>query len=231
MASLAVLPLLLFHREEFLSFVSIGRVEYRGAYTTAFLTPMDEACIAAVGTALSTVGTVYMLLESDRKKRGLLPSDYTLSKRYQLYANVKAAKVCATLAIYAAVMNVLFCIIFVLNRYAFSWYWKNILGVTIGLHNAFYTWSMTFMGYLASPKMMRIARDIAGKEIERILRLICPRAYRYFARKVGEVGERKAAQRVAVGINGKELYLGAKQEDYFAQLDAQWAFQPRAKTA
>ncbi|CAJ0569701.1 unnamed protein product, partial [Mesorhabditis spiculigera] len=218
MASLAVLPLLLFHREEFLSFVSIGRVEYRGAYTTAFLTPMDEACIAAVGTALSTVGTVYMLLESDRKKRGLLPSDYTLSKRYQLYANVKAAKVCATLAIYAAVMNVLFCIIFVLNRYAFSWYWKNILGVTIGLHNAFYTWSMTFMGYLASPKMMRIARDIAGKEIERIL-------------KVGEVGERKAAQRVAVGINGKELYLGAKQEDYFAQLDAQWAFQPRAKTA
>ncbi|CAJ0566494.1 unnamed protein product, partial [Mesorhabditis spiculigera] len=212
MASLAVLPLLLFHREEFLSFVSIGRVEY------PFLTPMDEACIAALGTALSTIGTVYMLIETDRKKRGLLPSDYTLSKRYQLYANVKAAKICATLAIYAAVMNVLFCIIFVLNRYAFSWYWKNILGVTIGVHNAFYTWSMTFMGYLASPKMMRIARDIAVKEIQRLL-------------KVGEVGERKAAQRVAVGINGKELYLGAKQEDYFAQLDAQWAFQPRAKTA
>ncbi|CAJ0566491.1 unnamed protein product, partial [Mesorhabditis spiculigera] len=135
------------------------------AYTLAFFSPMDEACIAAVSAAVSTSGSVYLFIITDQKKRELLPADYTLSKRYQLYENVKAAKVA-------------FCVLMM-------------------VHNAFYMWTMTFMGYLSSPRMVKIARELAGKELGRLLKIISPKTYRYFARKVGEGGEGTLPRRQA----------------------------------
>ncbi|CAJ0576818.1 unnamed protein product, partial [Mesorhabditis spiculigera] len=171
--------------------------------------------LALAGTAAATLGTVIIIVLSERSKHNSSPR-YTLSKRYQQLENHKAMKCTVVYVSFAGMMNIIFSVLYLLNQYADSRYWANVAGIAINVHIAIYANIMQYVGYISNRQMYELTSGIAMKKLREIRDLFPGR------RRIHEAQPLEPKARKAIGINGKELYVEAKQDDYFSQLEAQW---------
>ncbi|CAJ0566493.1 unnamed protein product, partial [Mesorhabditis spiculigera] len=138
-----------------------------GLYTFGYFTPLHEAILALAGTAAATLGTVIIIILSERSKHNSSPR-YTLSKRYQQLENHKAMKCTVVYVSFAGMMNIIFSVLYLLNQYADSRYWANVAGIAINVHIAIYANIMQYVGYISNRQMYELTSGIAMKKLREI---------------------------------------------------------------
>ncbi|CAJ0566486.1 unnamed protein product, partial [Mesorhabditis spiculigera] len=170
------------------------------------MSPGFAAALGSVGSTAIAIATLVAVRINRQKIRKLPMPGYTLSNKYQLRENEKAMRVISVLVVYASIVNLSFGVLFVFNRMEFSLYWANIFGVMLSLINAQYGICIILLTALSNGRVW--------DDIKKLLR----RRLRYIGStlETGKISSRGG------GNETKELYLGAKTEDYFSQLDSQW---------
>ncbi|CAJ0576812.1 unnamed protein product, partial [Mesorhabditis spiculigera] len=160
-------------------------------------------------------GAQVVMRINERKRTKLSQSVYSLSRRYQITENVKALRVLNLFTWFCTVMNFIFAVLFVGTRLPIPWFYRNILGVLASAFTDIYVFMCSFVGYLGNQRMKKLAMQIAANKIHEITNGL------FFKHLLAAARHRRDSNRV-LDVNGKAIYLGAKQQDYFSQLDAQW---------
>ncbi|CAJ0576829.1 unnamed protein product, partial [Mesorhabditis spiculigera] len=117
----------------------------------------------------------------------------------------------------AAFFNLSFISFFALNRYEWlSWYWRNIFGMLTSLWSVIFALTMTFFAPISTKRLYKLTKSILLRDWRKLRPLPEPSC----------VDDLPQIEKKVMNSRGKEIYLGAKQEDYFHQLTAQWHLPP-----
>ncbi|CAJ0946994.1 unnamed protein product, partial [Mesorhabditis belari] len=160
------------------------------------------------------VGTYFLSNANANRIKELHLNGYTLNKRYQLTVNVKAIKVIILYILHTAFNNILFSILHLLHTSTSSSFIRNILGIVINVQLAFQLFIFSFIGLVWNRQIFELSKK---KFLEKFYGMII---FRRDAHQNASTS-RYASERV-VDCNGKEMYTGASQNDYFNQLNSQW---------
>ncbi|CAJ0566487.1 unnamed protein product, partial [Mesorhabditis spiculigera] len=173
--------------------------------------------LAMLVTLAGGVSTLVTIRINEKKIRALPTPGYTLSKRYQLRENEQAMEVISLLVEIAAFFNLSFISFFALNRYEWlSWYWRNIFGMLTSLWSVIFALTMTFFAPISTKRLYKLTKSILLRDWRKLRPLPEPSC----------VDDLPQIEKKVMNSRGKEIYLGAKQEDYFHQLTAQWHLPP-----
>ncbi|CAJ0955205.1 unnamed protein product, partial [Mesorhabditis belari] len=135
-----------------------------------------------------------MTWTNERRKRKLHSMGYTLSKKYQLIVNVKSMKILLLYILHTAINNIIYSLLYFCHFTTTSQFFK-----------------FTVMMLFCDRQLYEFAKRIFLGKMRRIRRINV------------EPNRPKEIVDIRVkDVNGKDMYTGANQDDYFTQLKAQW---------
>ncbi|CAJ0958114.1 unnamed protein product, partial [Mesorhabditis belari] len=197
------------------------------AFTFSLLPRLVVLFIVLCLSLPSAFMILWMIRMTSRRKRALLLKDsaeYTLSKSYQLRENHRSMQVRGgkggalhtqkTLPVLSAIFWVYIIAIstymaqFYAHMMAVSWTTRNIIGMAMGVQMGA---NFAFLPFLTI--------GLKGQELHLAKSTLIEKVFLCLTRKTEP--DRKVKNKIFV--HGKKLYTGANQEDYFVQLEAQWA--------
>ncbi|CAJ0576916.1 unnamed protein product, partial [Mesorhabditis spiculigera] len=183
-------------------------------YLYNILTPVFAAAYSIPSTMTICVATLCIIKQNRKQLRALPTPGYTLSKKYQLTENEKALKAISMMIWFAAINNVIAGGFFIFNRSDAPWFWRNIVGVIMSIQHAKYSLTLAILLHISNRQIFEDSVKVLRKKWKQLSPTI--RVVKYNLETPGSFIGR------ILGTSGQDLYLGAKQEDYFTQLDKQW---------
>ncbi|CAJ0575722.1 unnamed protein product, partial [Mesorhabditis spiculigera] len=200
-------------------------------YTYALLGNLACTIIAVIHTYLSCLSAMLFIRLNDRRRQQLWHNwrkhGYSLAKRYQVHENIKAYRVLVTLVVSSLASHTAIASVFATYQLLdLSWAWKNRLAVLMDFLFAFYVFLMSFIGYFTHEAWYNMAKSVTLQLLKKF-GYRCHGRWRIHATEAAPSSSKRGPEStVILNTDGKHMYLGATQEDYFKQLDALWAGPP-----
>ncbi|CAJ0953326.1 unnamed protein product, partial [Mesorhabditis belari] len=177
------------------------------SFTFGIVSRTVADCLAISGTCMGGVFTLIVSQVNNEKLARIHNSCYTLSKRYQLGENVRTMQILTFITSFTILNNVFLVLLFYIHALEISWTIRNYIGIFLSLYMSIYYFFTTFIGLFANQQIYKLAK-------------------RMFIQKFVQLRDRSEKERENKQIfdtKGQMMYLGANQDDYFTQLESQWA--------